>query len=164
MNSCDIHNYCNTCNPTPPANTMGSTPGTVTMLGTCTSAPPSLVMPAPYFTSRTVDAFGRINANSSPHECQPFDVVWNVCNAASTTSSATAYTVTFSENVPPGGNPGFNDTKAVSLPALAACACDTQTYSVSNGLYCADPAPTPHAINITTTVNSIYTGAFTIQP
>jgi hypothetical protein len=122
-------------------------------------------MPSPYFTPRTANPLmsGQVVANQSPKACQPFDVVWNVCNAGAVTSNATSYTVTLKEDVPPNGNPGLNTTVPISLPSLAPCACNTQSFVSSTGLDCADSSLTPRAVRISTSLSSLYTGTFTIQ-
>jgi hypothetical protein len=148
------------------ANVPGPQPGVISKLGQCANQTARLVMPPPYFTTRTTAANGSEVATPNPARCQPFDVVWNACNAGSVTSTATNYSVTLTEQIPSGGNPGLNFTQVITAPALAPCACSSATFVSSTGLHCNDPAFIPRPTTITTSLPSATaspaTGTFTI--
>jgi hypothetical protein len=155
-------NWCSTrtdCPGTPGVNTPGQTVGTVSKLGSCMAPDASLVMPAPYFVTRTGSPRTQ---NPYPKACQPFDVVWNVCNSGNVNSAAINYTVSLVEQIPPGGNPGLNQTVSISLPALAPCACNTQSFVSTTGLHCNEPTFAQAPVNISTSLNKLYTGTFTV--
>jgi hypothetical protein len=148
-------------------NVPGTQPGEISTLGRCDNQTPRLVMPPPFFTTRTTLADGTTQVvTPNPAKCTPFNVVWNACNAGSVMSSPTPYTVTLTEQIPPGGNPGLNSIQNLTAPALAPCACKSETFVSSTGLHCNDPAFIPRPTNITTSLPSATaspaTGTFTI--
>jgi hypothetical protein len=161
-NNCSTRRDCPAQGPNVPS----SPPGELSKIGQCNSATAHLVMPPPYFTTRTTLADGTLVATPNPAQCQPFNVVWNACNAGNVTLAATPYTVTLTEQIPPGGNPGLNFTQTFTTPALAPCACKSATFVSTTGLHCNDPAFIPRPTTITTSLLSPTgaqaTGSFTV--
>jgi len=131
--------------PPPPA----TEPGVVIALPSCTEQGAKVVVPPPFFTART-----RLNgapiASPNVKQCEAFEVIWNVCNAGSVTSTPTDYTVTLKEQFPAGAN-GLDHTEVLQAPALGKCSCIQSTY-VSQGLHCNEPAFIPTTTRVTTSL------------
>ena len=144
--------YCNPgrtgCSVDPP--TPGPEPGVVIAPPSCTEAGAKLVVPPPFFTARTRLPNGAPIAAPEVRQCQAFEVIWNVCNAGSVTSTPVTYTVRLKEEFPAGAN-GLDHTEALQAPALGKCSCIQSTF-VSPGLHCNEPAFIPTTTRVTTSL------------
>ena len=143
--------YCNPsrtgCMVTPPPPSVE--PGVVIAPPSCTEQGAKVVVPPPFFTARTrLD--GMPIASPNVKQCEPFEVIWNVCNAGSVTSASTVYTVRLKEEFPAGAN-GFDHTETVTAPAIGKCSCIQTTFS-SQGLHCNEPAFIPTRTLVTTSL------------
>jgi hypothetical protein len=109
-----------------------------------------VVVPPPFFTTRTRLPNGTPVASPSVKQCQAFEVIWNVCNAGSVTSTPVTYTVRLKEEFPAGAN-GLDHTETVTAPALGKCSC-TQSIITNPGLHCNEPGFIPTRTVVTTSL------------
>jgi hypothetical protein len=133
---------------------MSATPNSSTGVGVVSGLPSTecnllggqLVIPSPYFTTRTPD----FSNPTIPHQCQAFNVVWNECNSGTTMSAQTSYQVSFVDDAPPGNDHGIMTTAGYSVAPLAPCACHSENQTFT--LYCNDPTFTATTTHITATL------------